>query len=85
MFCVHANLFGLGSNYLAFGTSEGAIGLARLNQKLITEEPSSGFIQKPSIILSVEKIDEPVLGQDKAGITALQWIHTAGGSVSGLP
>ncbi|RXW17895.1 hypothetical protein EST38_g7968 [Candolleomyces aberdarensis] len=68
------------TSYLAFGSSDGLVGLARLNQALATEEPSFAFIQKPNIVLSVEKIDEPVLSQDKAGITALEWVHTAGGS-----
>lgn len=81
---VLVDLYWLGTSYLAFGTSDGVVGLARLNQTLATEEPSFAFIQNPSIVLSIEKADGSILDQDKAGITALEWVHTAGGSVSAV-
>ncbi|GLB40900.1 putative transcription factor IIIC subunit delta N-term [Lyophyllum shimeji] len=55
--------------YVAYGTADGAIGLAKVTQSLEVSES-----QEPGLLLTVES-DARLYEPDKAGITALSWIE----------
>ncbi|KAM6495091.1 putative zinc-finger of transcription factor IIIC complex domain containing protein [Amanita muscaria] len=72
---------GRGVSWLAYGTADGSIGAVKLTQEVSQKRhpPSSQSFEfvEYEISLVAEKLPHPVYQIDGAGMTALQWVHSA--------
>jgi hypothetical protein len=64
--------------YLAYSTSDGAIGLVKVTQELHEiKEDTAAFTPRYKIVLRVEHVEEDVFAAERAagptGVTALKW------------
>lgn len=72
----------LGEGYLAYGTSDGSVGLVKMSQTLLEEEGFS-FVPKYNVKVDLVHHRSQMVyeSQDLAGITALRWIRIVGRNV----
>jgi len=64
--------------YLAYSTSDGAIGLVKVTQELHEiKEDTAAFTPRHKIVLRLERMEEDVFAAERAagptGVTALKW------------
>jgi len=71
-----------GEGYLAYGTSDGSIGLVRITQILL-EEDNFSFVPKYNVKLDLDHHHSQMVydSQNLAGTTAMRWINIAGRNV----
>ena len=71
-----------GEGYLAYGTSDGSVGLVKISQTLLEED---GFSFVPEYKVKVDLVHDRSQmvyeSQNLAGITALRWVKIAGRNV----
>lgn len=80
---VIAHAQGTGEGYLAYGVSDGSVGLVKITQVLQENTASFSFSTRYDIQVELEHGSSLVYGpESKSGITALRWIHVPGRSVS---
>jgi hypothetical protein len=72
----------IGEGYLAYGTSDGSIGLVKISQTLL-EEDSFSFVPKYNVKVDLvhQRSQMVYESQHLAGITTLRWIEIAGRNV----
>lgn len=71
-----------GEGYLAYGTSDGSVGLVKISQTLL-EEDGFSFVPKYNIKVDLVHYRSQMVyeSQNLAGITALRWIKIVGRNV----
>lgn len=73
----------IGQAYLAFGSSDGGVGLIKIIQSAHPKSFASSFEPEYSIQTLFEIQDNHLYEADKCGITALEWLNIPGRGVSG--
>jgi predicted secreted protein len=67
---------------LAFGASDGSVGLVKIIQRLQSSTGSPGLISEYTIEAVFDDQVQNIFQADKRGITALAWVECPGRSVS---
>ncbi|KAF9004682.1 transcription factor IIIC subunit delta N-term-domain-containing protein [Cyathus striatus] len=68
---------GICEGYVAYGTSDGAVGRIKVTQALHESPSSYPFDPTISIKMSAEQVDEPISEPDKYALTGIRWIEAS--------